>query len=162
MFCHSYTRICVLKVAPYCQGILPDLMHISHLALVPDCIISCLLDWTDNTKYFAESSREKRLDALWHSYKNWCEGQKVQDRASKRLFSAAVLKPDVAGYTEVSQKIINATAARYMLFWLSSVAKQLAASGDEIDQCFGKIKTDTMGIHYIPPSNPHEKYRGVW
>ncbi len=116
-----------------CQGILPDLMHISHLAIIPDCICSSLLDWTDTTRYFEGSSRDKRLDVLWHSYRTWCEELKVQDRAQKRLFSAAILKPD-GGYTDVSQKIINGTASRYMIFWISSVAKQLAASGDEVDQ----------------------------
>lgn len=103
------------------------MMHIVHLALAVDVITSCLLDWSDDQTFVWGSSREKRLTSLWDSYRKWCEIQKVSDRSSRKLFTTNGLKPDVGRYLDISQKVLSATAARYMLFWLSSIAKQYAA-----------------------------------
>ena len=103
-------------------------MHIVHLALGPDVITSSLLDWTDTTEFINESSRDRRLGALFENYREWCESQDypMGERAQRRLFSTNTLKPDSGIYVELSQKILNATACRYMLFWLASVANRFA------------------------------------
>lgn len=103
-------------------------MHIVHLAIAADCVTSCLLDWSDDQSYFEGRSREQRLTTLWHSYRSWCESQEhpLGERAQRKLFTTAILKTDQ--YVEVSQKILKAAAARYMMFWVESVAKQIAAS----------------------------------
>lgn len=52
----------------------------------------------------------------------------------KRLFTVQTLKPDGSKFCEVSQKILNATACRYMLFWLCSIAKHYALThGSDAD-----------------------------
>lgn len=115
---------------------MPDIMHITHLAVATDVITSCLLDWSDDDRFFGLGTREKRLGQLFQSYRNWCESQRydLAERAQKRLFSSAMLKPDSGKYVEISQKTLNATSARYMLFWLSSLAKQFAEwTGDDLD-----------------------------
>lgn len=126
--------VIIQQFSPRTSGLFPDLMHVNHLALVPDAITSCLLDWSDDSSYVQESSRDKRLACLWESYHSWCESSNIGERATKRLFSSAVLRPDTGAYAEVSQKIINATAARYMVFWLADVAKQFALSKDPLDE----------------------------
>ena len=109
-------------------------MHITHLALGPDVIVSCLLDWTDNSVYVGGDSRDKRLIVLWSSYRNFCEVQKIQERAQRRLFTTVFLKPDSGKYLDVSQKTLNATGCRYMLFWVSSIARQFAEKfGTDLD-----------------------------
>ena len=109
-------------------------MHIVHLALGPDVITSCLLDWTDPPGYVEGSNREKRLESLWVSYRNWCETGGIGERAQRRLFTSNVLKPDSGTYCEISQKTLNATASRYMVFWLASLASQFAErSGSDVD-----------------------------
>ena len=110
------------------QGIFPDVMHITHLALAPDVITSCLLDWSDDSSYFSGGSRDRRLNEMWQSYRSWCESQSypMSERAQRKLFTSSVLKPDHGHYTEISQKVLNASAARYMLFWISPIAKQFA------------------------------------
>ena len=109
-------------------GILPDQMHVVHLAIAPDAIVSSLLDWTDSEEYVSGSTREKRLAELWDHYRCFCEEAHIGDRASRKLFSVATLSPDSIGYIEVSQKKLSATAPRYMLYWLSSVAKDYAST----------------------------------
>ena len=49
------------------QGIYPDLMHISDLQIVPDCIWSSLLELTDNA-----ASRDDALTDLWRDYAKYC------------------------------------------------------------------------------------------
>ena len=104
------------------------MMHITHLALATDVITSCLLDWTDDGFYYPGNSRDRRLSELWNSYRGWCETQDfaLGDRAQRKLFTSNVLRPESGKYIEISQKTLNATGARYMLFWLSSIAKQIA------------------------------------
>lgn len=115
-----------------CPGILPDVMHLVHLGVATDVVVSLLLDWSDDTRFFGESSREKRLNQMWNSYRQWCESQgySMSDRAGRKLFSTSKLKPDGTGYTEISQKVMNASACRYILFWLQDLAKQFAGWSD--------------------------------
>ena len=101
-------------------------MHIVHLALGVDVITSCLLDWSDNERLVPGNTRDLRLEWLWCNYWSWCESQSLSERSQRRLFTTMGLKPDVGKYLEISQKTLNATASRYMMFWVSSVAKQMA------------------------------------
>ena len=49
-------------------------MHIVHLAVAPDCIISILLDLADdNVNVVAGGTRDQKLRAIWQSYHDWCE-----------------------------------------------------------------------------------------
>ena len=95
-------------------------MHILHLAIFPDVLISLLCDLTDDVR-----SRDAELDILWSNYKVWCDGQAVPDRASRKLFSSAILKPNAREYATISQKLLSATAARYMIFWLGQLMASL-------------------------------------
>ena len=101
-------------------------MHLVHLAIGPDCITSALLDWSDTEKYIQGSSRDKRLEGLFESYRTWCERENVTDRASRKLFTVQILKPEGWKFVEPSQKILNATSCRYMLFWFCGIAKLFA------------------------------------
>lgn len=58
------------------SGIMPDVMHITHLALLPDVITSLLLDWSDDRKFWSATSREGRLNQMWQSYRS-CVKNKV-------------------------------------------------------------------------------------
>lgn len=52
----------------------PDVMHIIHLALGMDAISSVLLDLSDdNAGLVAGNSRDRRLQELWMSYRQYCE-----------------------------------------------------------------------------------------
>ena len=119
-------------------------MHLVHLTIAPDSIVSCLLDWTDSCKYVAGSTRNERLTELWENYRSYCEENGIGDRAQRRLFSVQTLTPDAPGFVEISQKKLNATAARYMIFWLANVAKSFAlvhGADDDMrlpwNMCFG-------------------------
>lgn len=101
-------------------------MHLVHLTIAPDVIISCLLDWTDSDFYVSGSTRDKRLNELFENYRQWCEEQKLGDRCQRRMFTVQTLKPDGPSFAEVSQKVLNATAARYMVFWLAGIATHYA------------------------------------
>lgn len=123
-------------------------MHLVHLALGPDAIISCLLDWSDpHTEYLHGSSRDARLQNLWENYRTYCEEQGITERAQRRLFSVQTLKPDSDKFVEVSQKILNASACRYMIFWLASVAQHFATIyGSVSDMRFGLTITTLFGL----------------
>ena len=51
------------------SGILPDVMHLSHLAICTDASISVLLDLTDDFQ-----KRDSELDN--ENYRQWCESQR--------------------------------------------------------------------------------------
>ena len=103
-------------------------MHMVHLACAVDFLGSMLLEVTDDATVLPGASREKRLDVLWKDYRSWAEACQVGDRASRRMFTTAVLRNNKN--IEVSQKILSATACRYMLLWactfLTAVCEQLA------------------------------------
>ena len=56
--------------SPCMAGILPDIMHLAHLAIFPDVFISVLLDITDEVP-----KRETKLTELYENYRDWCESQ---------------------------------------------------------------------------------------
>ena len=64
-------------------------MHLVHLTIAPDAIVSSLLDWTDSEEYVSGNTREKRLAELWDHYRCFCEEAHIGDRASSKLFSVA-------------------------------------------------------------------------
>ena len=101
-------------------------MHIVHLALVADVLTSVLLDLSDHGRWVAGPSRESRLDALWQSYRSWAERTDVPDRIERRLFTKGFLR--TSKYPEVSQKIMNATAARYCTLWLRFALRSILQS----------------------------------
>lgn len=109
-------------------------MHLVHLALGPDAVISALLDWSDCESHFQGASRDKRLESMWNHYRDYCEEQRIPDRAARRLFTVATLKPESIQYVEISQKILSATACRYLLFWFAALAKLFAVNpGSDAD-----------------------------
>ena len=46
-------------------------MHLSHLAIYTDALISVLLDLTDDFQ-----KRDSELDKLYENYRQWCESQR--------------------------------------------------------------------------------------
>ena len=44
------------------------------------------------------------------------------------MFSAGILKPSSTDYVTVGQRILNASGARYVLFWMSQLLGMLLAS----------------------------------
>ena len=138
-----------------CPGILPDVMHLVHLGVATDVVVSLLLDWSDDTRFFGESSREKRLNQMWDSYRQWCESQgySMSDRAGRKLFSTAKLKPDGSGYTEISQKVMNASACRYIVFWLQDLAKQFAGWSDSDEDMNLTCAIVKSFVFWVPPLN---------
>ena len=56
---------------PVHSGILPDAMHLAHLAIFSDVYISLLLDLTDDY-----TKRDSKLSELFENYyRAWCESQ---------------------------------------------------------------------------------------
>ena len=90
-------------------------MHIVHLAVGVDLVSSMLQEVTEDKTIFSGQSREKRLAMAFDAYRAWAEAAKVDDRASRKLFTTAVLT--TTKVVEVSQKVLSATACRYMLLW---------------------------------------------
>ena len=93
-----------------------------------DLLTSMLQDITDDQTFFCATSRERRLAMAYESYKAWAEEAKVTDRAGQRLFTTSILTNTKV--VEVSQKVLNATACRYMILWaaqfMSHVCHQLS------------------------------------
>ena len=102
---------------------------------------SYLVFWigvTQTLSIFMVLSRDARLQTLWENYRAYCEDQSITERAQRRLFSVQTLKPDSDKFVEISQKILNASACRYMIFWLASVAQHFATIyGSVSDMHFG-------------------------
>ena len=133
-------------------GLFPDYMHIMHLACCVDAVVSIIMDLVDETN-IEGTSRDAKLEKLWLNYKKWADDtgplqfcqffnfscflifqffnflvlqQGAPDRASKRFFHTSVLRPKGgAKNAEVSQKLLSATALRYMLFWINSLLAQI-------------------------------------
>ena len=61
-------------------GILPDIMHLSHLAIIPDICLSLLCDITDGPH------RDDKLDDLFENYRSFCESQGNRDPITVRWF----------------------------------------------------------------------------
>ena len=100
----SYNDICVHpeKIPPHNWRIYPGVMHITHLALGPDVIVSCFLDWTDTSIYVGGDSRDKRLTVLRSSYRRFCEALLRSRKGRKVAFDRPNCDPlrerNVTGY----------------------------------------------------------------
>ena len=70
MFLRSFGGIQVQGTVRFDSGILPDAMHLAHLAIFPDVYISVLLDLTDDYP-----KRDSKLTELYENYRLWCESQ---------------------------------------------------------------------------------------
>ena len=69
------------------RGIFPDYMHIVHLALAMDSISSVLLDLSDpDAAIIAGGTRDARLNHLWESYRDWCEGSSHLIKKTSSMF----------------------------------------------------------------------------
>ena len=106
-------------------------MHIVHLACLVDVLTSMLLDLSDNPFPWKGASRDSRLEQGWRSYKGYCQKWGIEDRAERRLFTNDALKADFA---TVSQKILRAAAAKYMVFWLHYLMEDLLLQMSEPDR----------------------------
>ena len=75
----------------------------------------------------------------------------VRDRASKRLFTNAILQPGPGKFPEPSQKIASATANRYLMFWvnhmMSEVLKQQGAAATEYSKYQGRFQDSCDHIY---------------
>lgn len=83
----------------------------------------------------------------------------VRDRASKRLFTNAILQPGPGKFPEPSQKIVSATSNRYLMFWanhlMSEILKQQGGAATEYRKYQGYIQhsCDHLGrflLHDFP------------
>ena len=90
-------------------------MHVVHLAVGVDLVASMLQEITEDRTVFPANSREKRLNMAYDAYKLWADQSKVPDLAGKKLFTTAILSNTKV--VEISQKILSATACRYMILW---------------------------------------------
>lgn len=69
------------------RGILPDYMHIVHLALGVDALGSVLMDLVDHPDgLIAGSSRENKLGTLWGNYKEWADATRAWDQTQVVFF----------------------------------------------------------------------------
>ena len=103
-------------------GILPDYMHIVHLACTGDALVALLLDLSDTEYPWPGGSRDARLSFAWDSYKGYCQRWNVPDRCERKVFSNELLKGD---YPTLSQKFMRAAAAKYVVFWMQWLMRTL-------------------------------------
>ena len=92
-------------------------MHLVHLAVGVDLISSMLQEITEDCTIFNETSRDRRLGQAFAEYRAWAEEAGVQDRPSRKMFTTSILT--TSKVVEVSQKVLSATACRYMILWAS-------------------------------------------
>ena len=98
-----------------CSGILPDYMHIVHLACTGDTLTSILAELSDTEWPWGRGSRDARLEHAWRSYKCYCQRYNIADRCDRKTFTSEAVRGD---YATLSQKFMRAAAARYVVFWL--------------------------------------------
>lgn len=72
---------------------------------------------------------------------NICRNKGVPDRAARRFFTTTILRPNGGtAYPAVSQKILSATACRYMIMWCASLVAQCQFDlHDENHLCLGSF-----------------------
>ena len=90
-------------------------MHLVHLAVGVDLVSSMLQEVTEDRTIFDEPSRDRRLGQAFAAYRSWAEEAGVQDRPSRKMFTTSILTSSKV--VEVSQKVLSATACRYMILW---------------------------------------------
>ena len=49
----------------------------------------------------------------------------MPDRAANKLFSSATLHPTGKEYVTISQKLLNASGARYIIFWMAAILQSI-------------------------------------
>ena len=98
-------------------------MHVVHLAVGVDLVTSTLQELSDDRAVFDESSRERRLNVIYNQYIAWTRQTQVPDVAGKRLFTTGVLSNNRV--VEVSQKVLSATACRYLIIWIAIFLKSV-------------------------------------
>ena len=76
---------------------------------------------------------------------SWPPRQGVPDRAERKLFSAALLKPGSTEYVGISQKVMSAAAARFALFRRANLMKSLLSN--EPDNPF--VKSHAFIWHFL-------------
>ena len=113
-----------------------------HLACAVDFLGSMLLEVTDDSAIVQGASREKRLESVWKDYRSWAEASQVLDRASRRMFTTAVLRNNKV--VEVSQKILSATACRYMLLWAAMFMSTVCGSTIALPPVVQQLVMQTM------------------
>ena len=133
-FAREFSKVC--RVSRCSSGLYPDVMHILHLAVIPDAVASVFLEYTDDESIFSGSKRDDRLEELWQLYRSWCEDGQIAERAQRKLFSTAILKNNQ--YVEISQKVMNATACRYMIFFLAVLG----------EMALQKLRPQAGNFHY--------------
>ena len=136
---------------PVHSGILPDAMHLAHLAIFSDVYISLLLDLTDDytkrdsklSELFGELSCMVRIPRQPNHIRNkfWRTGTRIKpytpsipgisDRARRRLFTSRTIRPNAKEYRSISQKLLSAAASRYLIFWFSHYLSGLLASSPD-------------------------------
>ncbi|CAE7330515.1 unnamed protein product, partial [Symbiodinium sp. CCMP2592] len=130
----------------YCPWrILPDYMHIVHLACLGDALTSMLLDLSDTQWPWPGSSRDARLEIAWQSYKEYCQYWNIADRCERKLFTNETLRHD---YVTVSQKFMRAAAAKFMVFWMHWFMNSLL-QGDEQPEHLKLILGVVTGLMYM-------------
>lgn len=104
-----------------------DVLRISDLQLVPDCLTSVLVELTQ--------CNDAELDSLWNDYVAWCASTSVLTlhtvcfsdlgihpsyRAQRKFFTAKTLHAPNS-YIKVSQKLLKGASARMMVFWITPI-----------------------------------------
>ena len=103
--------ICVLGGVQADQDYLRAVFSLKRYVTRQECCHLCagqVLQWTSNKP--GEPNDPNRLFTVFGA----------GSRASRRLFTTAILRPGPNKYPEPSPKIMNATAARFFLFWVSA------------------------------------------
>ena len=106
------------------SGILPDYMHVVHLACTGDALVSMLLDLSDTDWVWPGGSRDARLEHAWQSYKSYCQHWSVPDRCDRKVFTNEALKGD---YPTLSQKFMRGAAAKFVVYWMQWLMRALTA-----------------------------------
>ena len=53
-FAREFSKVC--RVSRCSSGLYPDVMHILHLAVIPDAVVSVFLEYTDDESIFSEAN----------------------------------------------------------------------------------------------------------
>ncbi len=63
----------------------------------------------------------------------------MPDRAARKFFTTTVLRPSAgSAYVTVSQKVVSATACRYLILWCSAMLAQIDCNDEPVlyPDCF--------------------------
>ena len=137
-------------------GIYCDLLHIVDLQVSPDCITSSLLELDEagfdlsdlHARYINWCSQTGvLLSHFCHDVQCGCclgvsslvvtgcktvSGIPHASRASRKLFNKKFLQPSSTVYPSVSQKVLKGIAARFVVYFLSSIVYNLALENGDV------------------------------